>query len=72
MESYDAIDYDKWPNHVIHWIEESEVARTSYQYWLWRASLAKLGKPCKNLYQEELNGNLAKVDKADQDKYKKQ
>lgn len=71
MESYDAIDYDKWPNHVIHWIEESEVARTSYQYWLWRASLAKLGKPCKNLYQEELNGNLAKVDKADQDKYKK-
>lgn len=71
MENFDAINYDRWPNHVIHWIEESEVARTAYQYWLWRASLAKLGKPCKNLYQEELNSNLAKVDKVDQDKYKK-
>ncbi len=71
MESYDAIDYNKWPNHVIHWIEESEVARTAYQYWLWRASLAKLGKPCKNLYQEELNSNLQKVGDVERKKYEK-
>ena len=72
MENFDAIDYNKWPNHVLHWIEESEVARTAYQYWLWRASLAKLGKPCRNLYQEELKTNLSKVDKADQAKYEEQ
>lgn len=70
MESFEGLDWNKWPNHVIQWLEESEVARVTYQYWLWRASLAKLGKPCKNLYQEELKSNLAKVNKEDQAKYK--
>ena len=70
MESFEGIDWNKWPNHVIQWLEESEVARTTYQYWLWRASLAKLGKPCKNLYQEELKTNLSKVDdKEERKKY---
>lgn len=69
--SYEGIDWNNPYNYPIQWIEESEVARTAYQYWLWRASLAKLGKPCKNLYQEELNSNLAKVGKEEQDKYKK-
>lgn len=32
--------------------------------------MAKLGKPCKNLYQEELKTNLNNVSKADQAKYK--
>lgn len=51
-------------------MEESDFARTSYHYWLWRASLAKLGKPCKNLYQEELKSNIAKIDSAvDRKKY---
>lgn len=67
--SFEGLDWNKWPNHVIQWLEESEVARTAYQYWLWRASLAKLGKPCRNLYQEELKSNLAKVDKENQAKY---
>lgn len=70
--SFEGLDWNKWPNHVIQWIEESEVARTAYQYWLWRASLAKLGKPCRNLYQEELKSNLAKVDKENQAKYQEQ
>ena len=69
--SFEGIDYNNPFNYPIQWIEESEVARTSYHYWLWRASLAKLGKPCKNLYQEELNSNLAKIDKLDRDKYEK-
>lgn len=69
MESFDGINWNEWPNHVIQWIEESEVARNAYQYWLWRASLAKLGKPCKNLYQEELTTNLSKVEKSEQKKY---
>lgn len=61
MESIEGIDYNLWPNHVIQWLEESEVARVNYQYWLWRANLAKLGKPCKNLYQQELDSNLDKI-----------
>ena len=62
MDSYETLDYnDKW-NYPIQWLEESDFARTSYHYWLWRASLAKLGKPCKNLYQEELKSNISKID----------
>lgn len=72
MNSYDAIDWDNPFNYPIQWLEESDFARTSYHYWLWRASLAKLGKPCRNLYQEELKSNLAKVDKVDQGKYEEQ
>ncbi|MEE0870558.1 MAG: hypothetical protein U0L52_04185, partial [Bacteroidaceae bacterium] len=57
---------------VIQWLEESEVARVNYQYWLWRANLAKLGKPCKNLYQQELDSNLEKItDIEKRESYKK-
>jgi hypothetical protein len=69
MDSYDFIDYNHDWNYPIQWLEESDFARTAYHYWLWRASLAKLGKPCKNLYQEELKSNLNKVDAVDRAKY---
>ena len=69
MQNYDFIDYNHDWNYPIQWLEESDFARTSYHYWLWRASLAKLGKPCRNLYQEELKSNLAKIDKVDRAKY---
>lgn len=62
MQNYDYIDYNQKYNYVIQWIEESEFARCEYHYWLWRASLAKLGKPCKNLYQEELDTNISKIE----------
>lgn len=72
MESIEGIDYNLWPNHVIQWLEESEVARVNYQYWLWRANLAKLGKPCKNLYQQELDSNLKNItDVEKRETYKK-
>ena len=63
MENFDGLDYNNPYNYVIQWLEESEYARASYHYWLWRANLAKLGKPCKNLYQEELTSNLNRVEK---------
>jgi hypothetical protein len=69
MDSYDFIDYNHDWNYPIQWLEESDFARTAYHYWLWRASLAKLGKPCKNLYQEELKSNLSKIDAVDRAKY---
>lgn len=62
MENFDYIDFNNKYAYVIQWLEESDFARTSYHYWLWRANLAKLGKPCKNLYQEELRSNLTKID----------
>lgn len=62
MENFDYIDFNNKYSYVIQWLEESDFARTSYHYWLWRASLAKLGKPCKNLYQEELKSNISKID----------
>lgn len=68
MESFDFIDWNQKWNYPIQWLIESDFARVSYHYWLWRASLAKLGKPCKNLYQEELKTNLSKI--ADKDKRK--
>lgn len=69
MQNYDFIDWNHDWNYPIQWLEESDFARTSYHYWLWRASLAKLGKPCKNLYQEELKSNLSKVDSVERAKY---
>lgn len=69
MQNYDFIDWNHDWNYPIQWLEESDSARTSYHYWLWRASLAKLGKPYKNLYQEELKSNLNKVDSVDRAKY---
>lgn len=69
MDSYDLIDYNLDWNYPIQWLEESDFARTSYHQWLWRANLAKLGKPCKNLYQEELRSNIAKIDAVDRAKY---
>lgn len=62
MYNNETLDYNEKFNYPLQWIEESDFARTSYHYWLWRASLAKLGKPCKNLYQEELRSNIAKID----------
>lgn len=65
MQNYDYIDFNHKYNYVIQWLEESRFARCDYHYWLWRSSLAKLGKPCKNLYQEELNSNIAKISDAE-------
>ena len=72
MESFEGLNFNNPYNHVIQWLEESEVARVNYQYWLWRANLAKLGKPCKNLYQQELDSNLEKItDVEKKEAYKK-
>lgn len=69
MESTEGLNYNNPYNYVIQWIEESEVARRAYHYWLWRSSLAKLGKPCRNLYEEEVKSNLSKVEKEEQRRY---
>lgn len=73
MDNYDFIDWNHDWTYPIQWIQESESARNAYQFWLWRSNLAKMGKPCKNLYQEELTSNIDKIDDAsERARYKKQ
>lgn len=78
MESYktapggDSIDWNVANTHVNQWIFESERARREYMCLLYRVKLAMMGKPSKNLYQEELTSNLDKIsDEKKKDAYKK-
>lgn len=64
------VDFNHDFSSCIQWLYESESARWAYHRWLWRASLAKQGKPCRNTYQEELKSNLTKADPATREKYK--
>lgn len=57
-------DYLDWNNdwqYPLQWIYESQVARDKYRFLLWRAEMAMLGLPSRNLYQEELESNLKQV-----------
>ena len=67
-ESY--VNFDEPFSYPLQWLFESESARWAYQRWIWRSSLAKQGKPCRNTYQEELRSNLAKTGLDMQNKYK--
>lgn len=78
MESYktapggDAIDWNVVNTHVNQWIFESERARREYMCLLYRVKLAMMGKPSKNLYQEELTSNINKIsDEHKKDAYTK-
>lgn len=67
-DSYQNFNRD-W-SYPLQWLFESEWARIQYQRWLWRVTLAQQGKPCKNVYQEELTSNLAKADEEKQAVYR--
>ena len=68
-ENVSYVDFDKDFSYPLQWLYESHPARLAYQRWLWRSSLAKQGRPCRNTYQEELTSNLKKADPATQKKY---
>lgn len=70
MENNSWVPWDNDWSYPLQWLLESEPARWAYQRWIWRSSLAKQGKPCKNTYQEELRSNLAKADINIRNKYK--
>ena len=69
-ETNSYVDFNMPYTAVNQWIYESEFARAAYRRWLWRSSLAKQGKPCRNTYQEELKTNLKKADLSTREKYK--
>lgn len=57
------INWDLKPdyNYVLQYLYESEVPRQQYQIMLYRTALAMAGRPWKNLYREELLGNIKKI-----------
>lgn len=57
----DFIDWNVEANHVIQWLFESRSARYEFQHWIYRVNLAMMGRPCRNLYQEELTSNINKM-----------
>lgn len=70
MENNSYVDFNMDFSYPLQWIWESTTARWAYQRWIWRASLAQQGKPCRNTYQEELKSNLEKADPVLRGKYK--
>lgn len=48
-------------DYPLQWIEESRSSRIFFANLLHRVNLALTGRPYKNLYQEELASNLAKI-----------
>ena len=59
----DFIDWNVKTNYVLQWLYESRMARYDYQYWIYRVNLAMQGRPCRNLYKEELTSNINKMPK---------
>lgn len=70
MENQSYTNYDVDFSYPLQWLHESEMARKAYQRWIWRSTLAKQGKPCRNTYQEELESNLKKMDISVREKYR--
>lgn len=70
MNANSYVNFDADWSYPIQWLNESEPARWAYQRWIWRSTLAKQGKPCRNTYQEELKSNLEKADPITRNKYK--
>lgn len=68
-ENISWVNWDNKFSYPLQWLYESASARWAYQRWIWRSSLAKQGKPCRNVYQEELTTNLKKADPLTQKKY---
>lgn len=63
------VEFNNDFSYPLQWLYESEWARYAYQRYLWRATLAQQGKPCRNVYQEELVSNLEKVEKEKRKSY---
>lgn len=70
MNDASYVNFNHDYSYPIQWLLESQPARWAYQRWIWRSSLAKQGKPCRNTYQEELMTNLNKTDRQTQEKYR--
>ena len=68
MSPKNYISWDEAASYPLQWLYESIPARHEYQNLIYRANLAMLGRPCKNLYQEEIASALNNVPDSEIDK----
>lgn len=59
MKTGDYIDWNNRWAYPLQWLWESMPARMEYQRWCYRVNLAMIGKPWRNLYQEELKSIIS-------------
>lgn len=67
----DSIDWNNDFSYPLQWIYESWQARRDYQCMLHRVNKAMMGKPSRNLYAEELESNVNKIDGVEKEAYRK-
>lgn len=65
------IDWNLWSSYPLQWLFESRMARWEYMGKMRRVDYAMEGRPCANLYQEELTSNLKKLPQEDQQRINK-
>ena len=70
MDNASYVNFSHDYSYPLQWLLESTSARWMYQRFIWRSTLAKQGRPCRNTYQEELRTNLKKADAPTREKYK--
>lgn len=58
-------------SYPLQWMWESRMARQAYAFAMYRVDLALEGKSIKNLYKDEMQSNLKKIDESDQEKANK-
>lgn len=69
----DYIDWDQEYSYPLQWLWESEPARIQFQQNCYRINLAMIGRPSRNLYQEELHSNLERFeDPSEKQRYEKE
>lgn len=56
-----GINFNNKYAYVNQWLWESQYARREYHCNLFRVAQARLGRPSRNLYQEELLSNISKI-----------
>lgn len=62
ISNSDYINFNDPLSYPLQWIWESQPARLEYQQWCYRVNLAMLGKPWRNLYQEEMRSIISGLD----------
>lgn len=61
------LDWDSPWSYCLQWLYESIPARNEYHNLIYRANMAMLGRPCRNLYKEEIESNLNSVTEQEMD-----
>lgn len=67
MSSKNYISWDEAASYPLQWMYESIPARNEYQNLIYRANMAMLGRPCRNLYQDEIASNLKSIPDSEMD-----